>query len=201
LLAIRSEAEYLEEKFANDEDALYSLKLIVDSCEKSFQSINEANNKLRKITLNMKAVSLNIPVEKALERFHNIKQNIKIHKDIKSDILVYIDEEQINEGIVNILKNSIEALDCKNGDIWIEIHEVDLWGMITIKDNGPGIEAENVSEIFTPFFSTKPSITNWGIGLSFCHKVITAHGGKIEVTSEIGKSTQFTILLPLVKRV
>jgi signal transduction histidine kinase len=118
----------------------------------------------------------------------------------ESSIYVYIDEDQTNEAVYNILKNSVEALGSNGGRISVMLNTVDQWGTITIRDNGPGIAAENVDEIFTPFFSTKPSITNWGIGLSFCHKVITAHGGKIEVTSELGKFTQFDILLPLVKR-
>ncbi len=202
LLAIRSESEYLQEKFADDEEALYSLKLIMDSCEQSFQSINEANDKLKQITLKIKAAPLNIPVERAIERFHPNKLHVNIHYEKPySHINVFIDEDQIQEAIYNILKNSIEALASRNGDIWVQISEVDQWGTVTIRDNGPGIDSENVNEIFTPFFSTKPSITNWGIGLSFCHKVITGHGGKIEVTSEKGKSTQFDILLPLVKRV
>ncbi|MEK3888614.1 sensor histidine kinase [Bacillus sp. FSL K6-3431] len=202
LLAIRSEAEYLQEKFADDEDALYSLKLMINSCETSFQSIDEANHKLKHITLNMKAASLTVPIEKAIDRFHTKSMNATIHyKQPSRDIMVYIDEEHFHEAIHNILKNSVEAVAHRKGDIWISIKEVGQWGTVTIVDNGTGIAAENVDEIFTPFFSTKPTITNWGIGLSFCHKVITAHDGKIEVTSEKGKSTQFDILLPLFKRV
>lgn len=202
LLAIRSEAEYLQEKFADDEDALYSLKLITDSCEHSFQSINQANEKLRQITLNLKASPLVEPVEKAIQRFHSNLQGVKIQfKKSDSNIVVYMDEDQMNEVVYNIIKNSVEALMITGGTIFISLNQVDQWGTITIRDNGPGIDAENVDEIFSPFYSTKPSITNWGIGLSFCHKVITGHGGKIEVTSELGKFTQFDILLPLVKRV
>jgi signal transduction histidine kinase len=201
LLAIRSEAEYLQEKFSDDEDALYSLKLIADSCEHSFQSINQANDKLKHITLNIKAVPIQQPIEKAIQRFHSMLTHVEFQfEKPESSILVYIDEDQTNEAVYNILKNSVEALGSKGGRITIQVNRVDQWGTITIRDNGPGIEAENVAEIFTPFFSTKPSITNWGIGLSFCHKVITAHGGKIEVTSELGKFSQFDILLPLVKR-
>ncbi|GHH97863.1 ATP-binding protein [Neobacillus kokaensis] len=200
LLAIRSEAEYLQEKFADDEDALYSLKLITDSCEQSFQSINQANEKLRQITLNMKAAPLQNPIERVIERFHSSNVTIQLEKS-PVNVVVYIDEEQIAEVLYNIMKNSVEAMAPAGGRIGVAIHRVEQWGTVTIKDNGPGIDAENMDEIFTPFFSTKPSITNWGIGLSFCHKVVTAHNGKIEVTSELGKFTQFTILLPLVKRV
>lgn len=202
LLAIRSESEYLQEKLADDEDALYSLKLITDSCDHSFKSINQANEKLKEITLRMKAVPLVQPIEKAIQRFSSNLSNVEIYLEkTESNIVVYIDEDQINEAVYNILENAVEALGDAAGRISVRLNQVDQWGMVTIRDNGPGIAAENADEIFTPFFSTKPSITNWGIGLSFCHKVVTGHGGKIEVTSEIGKFTQFDILLPLVKRV
>lgn len=202
LLAIRSESEYLQEKLADDEDAMYSLKLISESCEQSFNSINQANEKLKEITLKMKPVPLEQPVEKAIQRFSSKLSKAEIHLEkTESNILVYIDEEQMNEAIYNILKNAAEALGDTAGTITVRLNQVDQWGTVTIRDNGPGIEAENADDIFTPFFSTKPSITNWGIGLSFCHKVVTGHGGKIEVTSALGEFTQFDILLPLVKRV
>lgn len=202
LLAIRSESEYLQEKLSDDKDALYSLKLITDSCEQSFKSINQANEKLRHITLKLKAVPLEQPIENAIQRFSSKLSSVEITLEkSESNIVVYIDEDQINEAVYNILENALEALGDAAGRISVRLNQVDQWGTVTIRDNGPGIAAENADEIFTPFFSTKPSITNWGIGLSFCHKVVTGHGGKIEVTSELGKFTQFDILLPLVKGV
>lgn len=198
LLAIRSEAEYLKDKYKDDEDTLYSLKLIFDSCEASFQSLDDANTKLKEITLSMEIVPLHEPVETALKRFnwHSVKP--KLHFTVQKNCSVYMDPAYIQEVIHNLLKNSLEALG-DEGDVRIIVSYVGDWATIIIQDNGPGIPSEHLNEIFTPFFSTKPSLTNWGIGLSFCHKVIDAHGGKIEVLSEVDKGTQFNILLPLYK--
>ena len=113
LLAIRSEAEYLQEKFAGDEDALYSLKLITDSCEHSFQSINQANEKLKHITLNIKgSFQSSSQSKKPLQRLHSMLTQMWRFQFEKpeSSILVYIDEDQTNEAVYNILKNSVEAL-------------------------------------------------------------------------------------------
>ena len=66
--------------------------------------------------------------------------------------------------------------------------------MITIKDTGQGISRENARKVFLPFFTTREK--GVGMGLALAHKIITAHGGRIEVASEEGKGTTFTISLP-----
>jgi signal transduction histidine kinase len=68
---------------------------------------------------------------------------------------------------------------------------------ITIRDNGDGIRAEDLSHVFDPFFTTKDYGS--GLGLSVVHGIIQEHGGQIEVESELTKGTAFHILLPLVR--
>ncbi|WP_205174481.1 sensor histidine kinase [Bacillus pakistanensis] len=200
LLAIQSETEFLRERFEGDQEAAYSLKLIESSCEQSFESIDHAAKMLKQITLNMKPSGLHQPVEQAIIRFHPLKPNIELHyQRPKKTIMVYLDEEHINEVIYNMIKNALEAISDQQGEISIDIKHVnDDWGVISILDNGPGIETDNVNELFTPFYSTKSSLTNWGVGLSFCYKIVKAHDGKIEVTTEKGKGTQFHLYFPLI---
>ncbi|MBD1382246.1 sensor histidine kinase [Metabacillus arenae] len=198
LLAIQSETEFLYDRFKDDEEALYSLSLIQSSCEQSFQSINHSAEMLKHITLNMKPSLLDVPVEKAIKGFQPLKKNIRIYLEKpQKSIKVYLDEKLIIEVIHNMIKNSIEAIGDRNGAIYLEIKQVDDWGVLSITDDGPGIETENLNEVFTPFYSTKSPVTNWGIGLSFCHKIITAHDGKVEINSQKGKGTQINIFFPL----
>jgi len=68
---------------------------------------------------------------------------------------------------------------------------------VEISDDGPGIPAEDLENIWTPFFSTKPSGT--GLGLTICHKIVAEHRGMIKVESDQGHGTKFTVLLPLVQ--
>jgi signal transduction histidine kinase len=67
--------------------------------------------------------------------------------------------------------------------------------MVVIQDNGVGIERDKLSRIFTPFFSTKGS-AHAGLGLSVAYEIISEHGGRIEVESDAGMGSTFTIMLP-----
>lgn len=113
--------------------------------------------------------------------------------------MAYIDEQVFKEVMVNLIANAIEAMDHEqHKKIYIDVKEQGGWGIIEIKDNGRGIKREDLNKIFTPFFSTKSSISNWGIGLAFCYRVITAHDGKITVDSKVGEGTVISIALPVV---
>jgi len=123
------------------------------------------------------------------------KVHLKIEKTCR-DQVVQADKDQLNQVLINLLRNSYEALDHQDqGEISIS-SDVDSSGMIriSIQDNGPGIEPELLEEIFIPFFTTKTQGT--GIGLSLSKQIIRQHGGDLMVSSEIGKGANFQLLLP-----
>ncbi|MDP5274808.1 sensor histidine kinase [Chengkuizengella axinellae] len=201
LLAIQSETEYLKELHEKDKETSYSLDLILKSTDQAFHSIDDAANKLKQITLNMKPIRLHVPIQRALNRISLSTTHVNIqYKQAEQPLIVYQDEEHMNEVIYNIVKNAIEAISEKKGSITIEAKEIDEWAVISIKDTGPGIPKENLEEVFAPFYSTKSPVANWGVGLSYCHQIVTGHDGKIEVESDLGKGTQFNIYLPLFKK-
>ena len=105
-----------------------------------------------------------------------------------------IDKDQITQAVLNILLNSIEAVD-KNGEIMIDVKRVNDGIQLSISDNGKGISKENVDKIFEPFFTTKKSGT--GIGLALVKKIIDMHNGKIAIESKEGEGTRFIISLPV----
>lgn len=201
LLAIRSEAEFLKDKHENDAETVYSLELMLDSCAKSFESIDYAAHKLKTIELNLQQTALDVPVRTAVTRLQASKRrqtqiNVRLTGDTP---VVYMDESHMSETVFNIVENALEALgDRTDGVIDIEIGEQNGWGVISIRDNGPGVPAEHLDSIFSPFFTTKSSLTNWGIGLSYCHKIVTAHDGDITAESEPQKGTLFKIVLPTI---
>ncbi|ULL18001.1 sensor histidine kinase [Paenibacillus sp. H1-7] len=200
LLAVRSEAEYLREKHADDSDTAYSLDLMLKSCSAAMESINDAVHKLKSIELNLQPSPLDVPVRQALTRFKQGDPRIQV--TVHADAVIpsaYMDTQHMTEAVYNIMENAAESLAGKpDGSVSIHLGLQDSWGMIAITDNGPGMPEEHLDMIFSPFFSTKPSINNWGIGLSYCHKIVTGHDGKISVESKVGQGTTFRIYLPAV---
>jgi len=114
---------------------------------------------------------------------------------------IEIDEKQIQQVLVNLGLNGIQAM--PSGGVlrifskhWYspnKEHFVEIW----VKDSGRGISPQDMSRIFTPFFTTRH--TGTGLGLSISQKIIHQHHGKIEVNSRLGEGTCFTILLSVTK--
>jgi signal transduction histidine kinase len=104
------------------------------------------------------------------------------------------DPNQINQVLLNLLLNAIQSMD-KPGTIRVVLQMDDDTLLITVSDEGKGIPAENLRNIFRPFFTTKGHGT--GLGLSLARRIVEAHGGSIDVTSVVGQGSEFLIRLPV----
>jgi signal transduction histidine kinase len=108
---------------------------------------------------------------------------------------VWIDAHQIQQVLVNLILNAIQAME-KGGTLTIHTFLVDGGGIgVEVKDTGVGILKSNLRKIFDPFFSTKSEGT--GLGLSISLKILENHGATIDVESEEGKGSTFTIHFPV----
>jgi two-component system, NtrC family, sensor kinase len=106
------------------------------------------------------------------------------------------DPQQLKQVFLNLVLNALDAVE-KGGKIDIRVKSPKShWISVHIEDNGCGIPADVMSNIFDPFFTTKPVGKGTGLGLSVSHGIISNHGGRIEVASEPGKFTVFTVNLP-----
>ncbi len=97
---------------------------------------------------------------------------------------------------MNLLDNAAHAMEHR-GEITIETEATDSKMIIRISDNGVGLPEEHLSKLFNPFFTTNPVGEGTGLGLSISYGIIQKHGGSIEVESEVGRGTTFTIYLPI----
>jgi len=111
---------------------------------------------------------------------------------------------EINQVVLNMIVNAAHAIkdvvgenSKEKGKITIKTEKKDGWAEIRISDTGKGIPEEIRSKIFDPFFTTKEVGKGTGMGLNLAYNIINNHGGKIDVKSEVGKGTTFTIRLPL----
>ena len=125
----------------------------------------------------------------------NIKKSITLKTDLE-DAYVFADPSSLQQVFVNIIMNAAEAIDGE-GEIYIENRINGEYIEVVIKDTGGGIPEEIIKDIFEPFFTTKEKGT--GLGLSVVSKIIKDHNGYINVRSEEGKGTEFTINLPAYK--
>jgi len=122
------------------------------------------------------------------------EKNITLQKSFAPNLPpCEIDVVKIHGVFINIIQNSIEAVD-GGGLIRIKTDLDTERVRIEIYDNGKGISQDNISRIFTPFFTTKEKGS--GLGLAFAHRIIKDHGGNITVTSFEGEGTTFVITLP-----
>lgn len=103
---------------------------------------------------------------------------------------------QLNQVFMNLIVNASHAIK-EAGVITIRTGCEDDWVWIEVGDNGMGIPPENLTRIFDPFFTTKPIGTGTGLGLSLSYNIVAKHGGKLEVESELGIGTRFTVRLPV----
>lgn len=118
------------------------------------------------------------------------------------DIELVLDEAQIEDAVLNLIINSIEAIKGE-GQVAVNVRraeseseaEFDEEAVIEIADNGGGIGKEDLARIFHPFFTTTKGGT--GLGLPAVRRIVRAHGGRVEAKSTLGEGSTFTIYLPL----
>jgi two-component system NtrC family sensor kinase len=111
--------------------------------------------------------------------------------------LVFCNANQIKQSCIAILVNASEAVS-ENGEVIFRTENPDNYTVkIEISDNGSGIDSDVLPHIFEPFFSTKQNVRGTGLGLAIVHGIIKSHNGKIDVRSEPGKGSTFSIILPI----
>ncbi len=143
--------------------------------------------------------NINDVLEKAISILENEfhLHHISLKKDLVGKMVdLEIDANQMEQVFVNILLNAVEAVQ-EDGAITVksQIDPDRNWVKVEISDTGCGMNAENIPKIFEPFFSTKTKGT--GLGLAVSYGIIRNHQGDVQVSSEIGKGTCFTITSPL----
>ena len=201
LLAIRTEAEEIKERMdPDDSTSIQGAENIIRYCNDAFANINRVHDRLRRVNLQMKRLSLQ-------EFFAQLNQTLPVNRDRPSlniippekDVFVYIDSYYLTDVIRNLIDNAVDAIgeNREDGKILLYAYSDSQWAFISVQDNGCGMKDDIIANVFTPFFTTKGGIGNWGVGLTYCQAIVTSHFGKIAVESTPGKQTVFRICLPV----
>ena len=145
----------------------------------------------------LEMADVNGVIEKSLSVIWNeLKYKAEIIKEFEELPEIECDVQKINQVFINILINAVQAIE-NRGKITIKTFTSDNSVVIRISDTGCGIPKEKINKIFDAFFTTKDPGKGTGLGLSISYKIIEEHNGTIDVESEIGRGTTFTIRLPV----
>lgn len=195
-MAVLVDAESLKRKIEDGPSATAHADRIISNSRELLTTLNGIQSKFAVTSLNLVAASVQEIMERALGQYKWDGVTIR-HTADDQPLTCLLDPQHMKEVFINILNNSVQAMLNEPRVLSIEIHRNKAWAEISITDNGRGIARENLDKIFIPFFSTGNRQENWGLGLSYCYRVIMAHQGRIFVESEPGSGTTAKILLPL----
>ena len=139
-------------------------------------------------------------IEKGLEStlrvvWNELKYKATVTKEFAGLPQLVCHPFQLNQVFMNLLVNAGQAIESK-GVIIVRTGFDEDWIWVEIQDTGKGIKPENLTRIFDPFFTTKPVGKGTGLGLSMAYGIVKKHGGRIDVTSEVGRGTCFRVWLP-----
>jgi two-component system, sporulation sensor kinase C len=124
----------------------------------------------------------------------NLKK-VKLIKEYSNEVILKLDVTKIKIALLNLIMNSIEAMQENEGVLTISTFQTANSVYIRIKDNGTGISEENVNRLFEPYFTSKPN--GMGLGLTATLSILQLHRATVEVESEEGKGSTFTVCFPI----
>jgi two-component system CheB/CheR fusion protein len=155
-----------------------------------------------KFTFQLAPVNLNSLLAQAVELVQGLttKQTITLNTDNCEALMVNGDAGRLQQAITNLVTNSIKHAS-NSTTIELRLRQVDNLAEIVVEDNGHGIPAEHLPELFSRFYqiSHNSSSSGLGLGLYICQQITLAHGGTISVSSTLDKGTTFVIRLPLLQ--
>jgi C4-dicarboxylate-specific signal transduction histidine kinase len=153
---------------------------------------------LKKQTINVGRV-----IEDSLLLLYHALENKECKVDYQSshdNIQVLGPPGRLEQIVTNLVNNAIDACVSEGGEISIKLDQHEGYVELQVSDNGSGISSENLPKIFDPMFSTKPFGTSTGLGLTIVHDIVVGDfNGSIDVQSQVGEGTTFTIHIPIGK--
>jgi signal transduction histidine kinase len=187
---IRS-ARMLDDLDALTRDGLHGIEQIVELVAnlRSFSRLDRSK---------VASFNVNEGVRATLLIAQSSLRRIEVERHLGDVPSITCSPSQVNQVLLNLLNNSSQAMDKPQGRITITTRPAgDGAVAIDVEDNGKGIAADALPKIFDPFYTTKEPGKGTGLGLSIAYKIVTQHGGRIDVRSTPGEGTTVTVTLPV----
>ena len=185
-------------------------QMSIEKAKDAWPIVQHALQQINQLVLNMLAfskerepilesVNINSIIEEIveLEKIGVDERGVILGTDLHHVPPIQAEKSGLQQALLNLISNALEVVPDKSGVVTVssQLDRANNNVIIVVSDNGGGIEAEQLEEIFTPFFSSKGQ-KGTGLGLAVTHKVINEHGGDIQVSSKVNMGTKFTIILP-----
>lgn len=201
LKAVCASAPLAPEATSRATRAFETLDRLIESCANGAGRIKRIVLDLRTFSRldesELKTVDIHEGIDSTLALLeHYTKDRVAVHRDYGDLPAVECYAGQLNQVFMNLLTNGVDAIEGK-GDVWITTRAEGGMVRVSVRDSGKGIAQEHLSHIFEPFFTTKEVGKGTGLGLSISFGIVEKHGGRIEVESEVGKGSTFTVALPV----
>ncbi|MEW6350507.1 MAG: ATP-binding protein [Thermodesulfobacteriota bacterium] len=202
LATVSLRAEALLSRTPSDHRDRHSLEIIAQEIERMGNLVANLLQFSRKYQQQISTIDLCDELDKTLEliRGHLRNHGITVAVECASGLpLIRADRQQLRQVFLNLFTNASDAMP-SGGTLTIRcgvVEKVELEVLIEISDTGIGIAPEHLAKVLEPFFTTKPEGKGTGLGLPICKRIVKDHGGSMEITSEVGKGTTVSIVLPV----
>lgn len=173
--------------------------MLDDINESMLEHMNELYKSIKTNSISLSPVYADQVVTVTLERFHRKYPNIPVVCTVDTRDSVLADIEHLSEALYNLLTNAYEAaVSAGREEVSLSFiaHSERLYIAYEIRDNGTGISAQDQRKIFDPFYTSKNTNYNWGMGLYYVRQIVKSHLGMLRIESRMGEGTSFFILIP-----
>jgi len=199
LSSIKGFATYFKQRYQDVPQDQQTANIMIQEVDRLNRVVSQLLEFARPVTVSPKAASFKRILQdslKLIERQAHDKHITVISRNSAPIDKVQIDPDRINQVLLNLYLNAIEAMQ-PGGSLQVEVsgNGAENGLKIEVSDTGHGIAAEDLARIFDPYFTTKSSGT--GLGLAIAHNIVETMGGTMEVKSETGKGTTFTLTIPV----
>ncbi len=190
-----------EAETSKKNDAEQCLDLIADESRRCGDLVKNLLTFSHTSPMNVQTTDLNTVVDRSVRLVaHQLELNgVELHLDLPSNLpAIQCDPGQIEQVLLALIMNAIDAMP-RGGNLWVTTRMGDETDelAIEVRDDGSGIPPEILPNIFEPFLTTKETGKSVGLGLAVSQNIIEGHRGRVDVYSEVGKGTTFTVTLPV----
>ena len=203
LLSTKIIYKRIDQLYEQPEPDTVKLKEYIDSLKNVNESmltrIEELYRSVKSNSITIVPVAMSEIIDTSMKRFHEKYPDVPVEIQNDGVSTVLADKTHLCEALYNLLINAEEAVlmtGREDGKVCLNCKNERLYTVLEVKDNGMGMSKSQRKKIFDPFYSSKNSNFNWGMGLYYVREVVKSHLGSMRVESEQGKGSSFYILLP-----